>query len=196
MRTFKDYYKNYFEKDLQLFVGQIPVDGNMHYKRDEITVQYFHLIPFYKYLDMIENENRAHFVVTLFWNVLIDQVYYSNYREHYGNFNYKYAYPKFIGNCTAPSMMSSDCGKHLHPLRIFEAVNDNVSTGNGKEFHREVFSKDESVIKREKIDCSSSFRESQEIMRLELKDYFLDHEPEIFWKDFWDKCLLETKKIF
>ena len=193
--NFQTYYKNYFEKDLVRFVSQIPTEGNNHFKKDEITIQYFHLIPFYNYLDVIENENRPHFVVSLFWNVLIDQVYYSNYRDHYGRLEYSCQPMKFIGNCTAPSLMSSECGTHLHPIRIFEAVNDYINKGNREGFHREVFAKDETIIKREKVDCSASFAKSFDVMKQELKDYFLNHEPEVFWKDFWEKCLIETKVL-
>ncbi len=194
--NFQTYYKNYFEKDLTKFLSQIPTKGNPHYKKDEITIQYFYLIPFYIYLDIIEKEKQPHFIVAIFWNILIDQVYYSNYRDHYGSFDYRYAYPKFIGNCTAPSLMTSECGRHLHPMKIFEAVNDCINKGNREGFHREVFAKDEVIIKREKIDCSASLAESFDVMKQELKDYFLDHEPEVFWKDFWDKCLFEIKMIF
>jgi len=58
---FKTYYKQQFQRDLLNFVGQIPIDGNKHYDRNEFNIQYFFLIPHYKYLDIIPQDRQGLF---------------------------------------------------------------------------------------------------------------------------------------
>jgi hypothetical protein len=185
---FKTYYKQYFQRDLQNFVGQIPIDGNKHYDRIDFNIQYFFLTPKYKYLDIIQDDRQGLFVVALFWAVLIDQIFYSNYRHSYQSFQRKALYPKFIGNCTAPSLMSSECGHHQHPRKILHAINDLADTGNKFEFDREIFKKDESNQKRKFIDYLIILDQSRQVMKDEVRDYFESNQSEISWTDFWDKC--------
>jgi hypothetical protein len=40
MTDFNKYYKQHFQRDLLNFVGQIPIDGNKHYDRNEFNIQY------------------------------------------------------------------------------------------------------------------------------------------------------------
>ena len=188
MNSYKTYYKQIFQQDFLSFVGQIPIDGNKHYDSQEIVIQYFFLTPKYKYLDTIPRVRQELFTVALFWTVLVDQVFYSNYPNHYQIFRNRTMYPKFIGNCTAPSIMISDCGQHQHPKRILRAVNDFEDMGNSYDFDREIFGKDESAIKRERIDLSIILEQSKEIMKMEIENYFMNHQPEISWIDFWQKC--------
>lgn len=188
MTSFKTYYKQYFQLDLLNFVGQIPIDGNKHYQKNEFNIQYFFLTPQYKYLDIIPQYRQGHFAVALFWTVLVDQTFYSNYRASYPTFQRKTLYPKFIGNCTAPSLMSSECGHHQHPRKILQAINDTHDKGNSYGFDREIFEKDESKQSRPRIEYETYLREAQQIMKEEIKDYFTIHQPEISWTDFWEKC--------
>jgi len=86
LTDFKTYYKQQFQRDLLNFVGQIPVDGNKHYDRNEFNIQYFFLTPQYKYLDIIPSDRQALFSVALYWTVLIDQTFYLNFRHSYQTF--------------------------------------------------------------------------------------------------------------
>ena len=188
MTDFKTYYKQQFQRDLLKFVGQIPIDGNKHYDRNEFNIQYFFLTPQYKYLDVIQRDRQGLFAVALFWTVLVDQTFYSNYRHSYQTFQSKTLYPKFIGNCTAPSLMSSECGHHQHPRKILHAINDTADKGNRFDFEREIFKKDESNQPRQFIEYLTFLDQSKQVMKNEIKDYFEKDQPEINWTHFWIKC--------
>lgn len=186
LTDYKKYYKQNFQRDLLNFVGQIPVDGNKHYNKNGFNIQYFFLTPSYKYLDIVPADRQGLFSVALFWTVLVDQTFYSNYRHSYQTFQRKTLYPKFIGNCTAPSLMSSECGHHQHPKKIFQAINDNFDKGNRFDF--ELFQKDACETVRQQIDYYIFLEQAQLIMKAEIKYYFENHQPEISWKEFWIKC--------
>lgn len=188
MRDYKTYYKQYFQVDLQNFVGQIPIDGNKHYDRNEFNIQYFFLTPQYKYLDIVPQDRQGLFAVALYWTVLVDQTFYSTYQQSYQTFQRKTLYPKFIGNCTAPSLTSSECGHHQHPKKILHAINDTTDKGNSFEFEREIFKKDESNQPRQFIDYLAILDQARKVMKDEIKDFFKNHQSEITWIDFWMKC--------
>lgn len=188
MTDFKTYYKQHFQRDLLNFVGQIPIVGNKHYDKNEFSIQYFFLTPQYKYLDVIPQERQGIFAVSLFWTVLVDQTFYSTYRHSYQTFQKKTLYPKFIGNCTAPSLMSSECGHHQHPRKILQAINDTADKGNRFDFEREIFKKDESKQPRQFIDYLTIIDQSRQVMKDEIKEYFENHQSEISWLEFWTKC--------
>jgi len=185
---FEEYYKLYFQRDLLNFVGQIPVDGNKHYDRNEFNIQYFFLTPQYKYLEIIPHDRQGLFAVALYWTVLVDQTFYSHYRHSYETFQRKTLYPKFIGNCTAPSLMSSECGHHQHPRKILQAINDTADKGNRFDFEREIFKKYENSKTRENIEYFPILEQARQVIKDEIKDYFENHQPEISWTDFWSKC--------
>jgi hypothetical protein len=188
LTSFETYYKQHFQRDLLNFVGQIPIDGNKHYDKNEFNIQYFFLTPQYKYLDVIPQDRQGLFAVALFWTVLVDQTFYSNYRQSYQTFQRKTLYPKYIGNCTAPSMISSECGHHQHPRKILKAINDKLDKGNSYGFDRELFEKDESKQPRQIIDYLTILDQSRQVMKNEIKDYFENYQPEISWTEFWIKC--------
>jgi hypothetical protein len=188
LTDFKTYYKQYFQRDLLNFVGQIPIVGNKHYDSNEFNIQYFFLTPQYKYLEVIPQDRQGLFAVALFWTVLVDQTFYSNYRHLYQTFQRKTLYPKFIGNCTAPSLMSSECGHHQHPRKLLQAINDTADKGNRFDFEREIFKKDESKQSRQFIDYLTILDQSKQVMQDEIKEYFENHQQEISWTEFWTKC--------
>ena len=188
LTNFETYYKQNFQRDLINFVGQIPIDGNKHYNKKEFNIQYFFLTPQYKYLNIIPQDRQGFFAVALFWTVLIDQTFYSNYRHSYQTFQRITLYPKFIGNCTAPSLMSSECGHHQHPKKILQGINDTADKGNKFDFEREIFKKDEISQPRQFIDYLTILDQSKLVMKDEIKDYFENHQPEISWTEFWSKC--------
>ena len=188
MTDFKTYYEQHFQRDLLNFVGQIPIVGNKHYDKNEFSIQYFFLTPQYKYLDVIPQDRQGIFAVSLFWSVLVDQTFYSTYRHSYQTFQRKTLYPKFIGNCTAPSLMSSECGHHQHPRKLLQAINDTADKGNRFDFERVIFKKDESNQPRQFIDYLTLLDQSKKVMQDEIKEYFENLQPEISWTEFWTKC--------
>lgn len=194
MTTYSTYYKHQFQNDLLSFVRQIPIEGNKHYNKNEFSIQYFFLTPYYEYLDIISIDRQAYFAVALFWTILIDQVFYSHYRDDYPKFRDKTLYPKFIGNCTAPSLMSSQCGHHLNPKKILEAINDYKNIGNAPGFGREIFQKNESKKRRPTITFKDILEQSNLIMENEVRDYFLNNQSEINWEEFWSKCKYEVQQ--
>lgn len=189
--TFKIYYKEYFRQDMSAFVRQIPIKGNKHYDMQNFNIQYFFLTPNYQYLDIVPANRQGYFAVALFWTILIDQVCYSKFQFAYDNFLSKTMYPKFIGNCTAPSLMSSECGHNQHPSKVLLAINDYFDKGNSFDFDREIFKKDEVGAKREKIYFDEIFEKSKSVVMEEIKDYFEKHQPEINWEEFWRECVVE-----
>ena len=191
MTDFKTYYQQYFQRDLLDFTRQIPIEGNKHYNENEFNIQYFFLTPQYKYLNVVPQDSHGLFAVSLFWIVLIDQTFYSNYRQSYRKFQTQTFSPKFIGNCTAPSLMSSECGHHQHPKKILKAINDTTDKGNRFGFDRQIFKKDECIQPRQFIEYSTLLEHSTQIIQDELKYYFENHQPEISWIDFWHKCKME-----
>jgi hypothetical protein len=189
---FEQYYKTLFREHINQFFSQIPLEGSKHYNKTEFTIQYFFLTPQYKYLDFIPKERQGLFAVALYWTVLIDQTFFSYYpRQSYLNFQQKTLYPKFIGNCTAPSLMSSECGHHLHPRKVLLAINDTTDKGNRLDLKIEIFKKDERIHKRENIYYFLILKQSKQVIKDEIKEYFNTHYPAISWNDFWLKCELE-----
>jgi hypothetical protein len=191
---FKTYYKQQFQRDLLNFVGKIPIDGNKYNDRNEFNIQYFFLTLQYKYLNIIPQDRQGLFAVALIWTVLVDQTFYSNYINSYPTFQRKTLYPKFIGNCTAPSLMSSECRHQQHLRNILQAINDTADKGNRFDFEREIFKKDENNQQRQFINYLTILNQTREVMKVEIKDYFENHQSEISWSDFWTKCERELSQ--
>lgn len=189
---FKTYYKKSFQSDLHNFLLQVPVEGNKHFNKNEICIQYFFLTPQYIYLDIIPHERRGMFAVALFWTILVDQIFFTYYREFYHCFQSKTLYPKFIGNCTAPSLVTSQCGSHQHPRKVFKAINDTTDKGNKFDIDRIIFKKDENKKERTFINFEPILEFAKHVMKDEIKDYFESQQPEINWLDFWIKCENES----
>ena len=191
MTDFKTYYDQLFQKDIFNFIGQIPIEGNKHYDPENFNIQYFILTPRYNYLDIIPEERQGFFTVALYWTILFDQVFYSNYGGWTPKFHSISIRPKFIGNCTAPSLMSSQCGHHQHPSRIFEAVNDSTDIGNFNIGEPEIFKKDRCSRKRKRITYKSIIEESKSTMKSKVKEYLKDYSK-INVSEFWKKCEVES----
>ena len=189
---FKNYYLTKFQSDLLTFLSNIPEKGKHHYNDGDTTIQYFMLTPQYTYLDKVPLENLSYFAVALYWTVLIDQVYYAHFKSEYPTFKKNTLYPKFIGNCTAPSLMSSECGHHQHPSKILKAINDFDDKGNRLDFDRVHFDKDISKSTRNNISIAMVMTESNSVMEQETKKYFDQFKPPIDLNNFWQHCLAET----
>ena len=185
MQNYATYYNKEFQNDLLNFIKQIPVFENKHYDKNVFNIQYFFLTPQYNYLDIIPEVRQGLFAVSLYWTILFDQIFYSYYRYSYQTFQGKTLYPKFIGNCTAPSITNSDCGRHQNPYKILIAINDSNDTGNKFDFDREIFKNGERNQQRKYIDYISILDQSKEVIKDQIKHYFENNQPEINWAEFW-----------
>lgn len=72
--------------------------------------------------------------------------------------------------------------------KILQAVNDTLDKGNSYGFDREIFEKDECKQSRLRIEYETYLGEARQVIKEEIKDYFINHQPEISWTDFWAKC--------
>lgn len=82
--------------------------------------------------------------------------------------------------------MSSECGHNQNPRKILQAINDTRDKGN--RFDREIFQKDESKQARPRIACERFLQAAKQVIKEEIRDYFINHQPEINWTNFWEKC--------
>lgn len=188
MTEFRKYYPVEFERDLLKFMKQIPIVGNKHYNNEEHRIQYFYLTPNYNYLDVFSKDKQILFIVALFWSVLIDQVFYTYFKCDYSIFQKKTLYPKFIGNCTAPSLMSSQCGHNQHPLLILNAVNDYSDKGNLIESDRKIFKNDEVQVPRKSIEIVGLVDKTKDQIKREIVTYLKKSHPNINADYFWSLC--------
>ena len=188
MTGFRKYYKEQFDSDLLKFMKQVPIVGNKHFTNKEHTIQYFYLTPGYNYLDIIPRDRQPLLVITLFWTVLIDQVFYTYFKSDYSIFQRKTLYPKFIGNCTAPSLISSQCGHNQHPKLILDAVNDYSDRGNLIEGDRRIFKNNEVQIPREPIEVNGLVSLTKDEIKLNTEVYLKNYHPNINQNHFWSLC--------
>lgn len=185
---FEKYFLTQFQPDLLTFLNNIPEKGKHHFNDGDTTIQYFMLTPQYNYLEKIPIENQSNFAVALFWTVFIDQVNYSHFKSMYK----ANGSPKFIGNCTAPSLMSSECGHHQNPSKILKAVNDFEDKGNRFDFDRKHFDKDVAKQPRNKISIDKTFAASHSVIEQETKKHF---DSTSDWNSFWQICQSELPHI-
>lgn len=186
---FNFYYNNLFQKQLNKFIAQIPRNSNKHCHENEVNIQYFMLTPRYNFLDIIPSESLPFFITSLYWTILVDQVCYAHFRQDYNKFRSKTRYPKFIGNCTAPSLFSSQCGHHQHPKKVLIAVNDYLDKGNREGLDREIFELNISRAHRELIEFNTVLLLSKKPMKDEVYSYFINYQDNVDHKGFWEKCM-------
>lgn len=188
--NYQEYFETAFDKDLIRFQNAIPKNAK-HYSENPFTIQYFYLIPHYNFLNQINSNNRPYFAVSLFWFVLIDQVAYTHFKDKYDMYSNNFSKIKFVGNCTAPSLMASQCGHNQHPKQILAAINDYENKGNEGAFYDELF--DDYIMKepREKINYKEVLLESQHIMEKNLNTLMAENNLSIPSKSLWNRCLNE-----
>ncbi len=112
--THADYLANHFSADFGIFrygmQGQVCRCGD---DSNAMLVQEQHFDPRFACLGNVPAARRGHFLVALFFEVLIDQVMYTHFREWYGAFVGRRRPIKLKGNCP------TGCGHHIHPSTIF-----------------------------------------------------------------------------
>jgi len=175
---FEEYYNKRFRTDIQRFFMTIPDESRFHEDRINkqiFSIQYERLSGGSRnnprddgrdHLDFLTTkQEKENFGVALFFTILVDEVFYTYYKENYNKFQHFTRYPKFMGNCL------SWCLYHLHPKEVFSAMNRNLSN--------------------EYLIFYDTFLEAIPIMEREIKDFFCNHMPTINGQEFWDKCILE-----
>lgn len=81
-----------------------------------ITIQRSCLKNKHGYLNFLNKDEKIHFVVSLYFIILFDMVFYTHYKAEYFKFQALTKYPKFIGDCV------TQCRFHLNPNEIFNSM--------------------------------------------------------------------------
>ena len=170
--TFDEYYGQVFRTDIQRFMMSIPAESRNHdYDKSVFTIQYEKLTKDTPHLDVIAQDQRAHFAIALFLCILVDEVCYTHFKTQYAKFRTLTLYPKFIGNCPG------GCYYHFHPKDIFAAIN---------------YSRDgQNAERRPDITVYTLFDEASDVMKSEVFDFFTQHMTTIDPMEFWRRCVGE-----
>ena len=176
MIDFETYYQTRFQKDILRFFSTVPDRSKFIYDDNQTpTIQYQTLSKDFQHLDFLDSKEKALFGAALFFIVLVDQVCFSFYNEHYDKFRQLTLSPKFVGN--SPSTDRTN----FHPANIFAAFN----------YSREDNKKNET----ERIEFNEVLKQSVQTMETEIKNFFKKHLPEIDGQEFWSKCINELPTI-
>ena len=81
----REYYRNYFQSDLQVFMGASSVPYFGHGWPHNCREQLVRLGP----------GNRARFLISLYFTVLVDQAMHAHFSKQYPQFENLTRYPKF-----------------------------------------------------------------------------------------------------
>ena len=171
MTAFETYYKTRFQADLEQFFSNIPIQSKFHEderNREIHSIQIGRLTNKYDHLNFMTNDQKINFGVSLFFLVLIDEVFYTHYKYEYPWFQQLTKYPKYIGNCLM------GCYYHPHPRSIFSAMNV-MNLYKDKSTHQD-------------LDFETAFHEAISIMESETKELLNNHFPDIDFSIFWKYC--------
>lgn len=162
---FRDYYRSKFASELTRFAEHTPVEHKHHSERNILTVQPWTLSRDSNYIDTMDSDDAINFALSLFFVVLVDEVMYTYYSEHYSSFQKATMFPKYVGDCF------SACHVHMHPKSIFNDIRQ-----HGRRLASDWIIRLREAIPSMKIEC----------------DYLIDnHAPEIGKAEFWNRCLNE-----
>jgi len=170
---FEKYYKERFRTDIQKFFMTIPDESRFHEDRENkqlFSIQYERLTNRHNHLNFLTTkQDKMNFGVALFFTILVDEVFYTYYKESYETFQQMTRYPKFIGNCMTM------CRCHLHPKDVFSAIMNRYR----------------SCLSNDHLTFYDTFFEAIPIMEKETKDFFCNYMPTINGKEFWNRCVSE-----
>lgn len=116
---FEQYYNSHFRNHYSQFISKIPDESKFHDDRERkeiITIQRSRLSNKYNYLNFLTKQEYNLFIISLYYTILVDMVFYTHYKHHYNRFQSLTKYPKFIGDCL------STCRFHLDPNQIFNII--------------------------------------------------------------------------
>ena len=176
MNSFATYYNERFRSDLETFISSIPEESKHHHNRQDketFTIQYERLSKDFIHLNFLtDHECKINFGISLFFTELVDEVCYSDFKEHYERFRQLTLYPNFIRNCL------SVCHYYFHPKETFSALNYS---------RKEPFD----ISSLDQINSFQAFPEAIPVMEREAKEFFAKYLPEISGELFWQKCVEE-----
>lgn len=174
MTEFETYYTTKFRQDILIFFSTIPERSKHTFSmgdRSAFTIQYQTLTKDFNHLDFLDIKEKAFFGTALFFTVLVDQVCFSHFPQHYIKFRKLTLYPKFVGN--SPSTDQTN----FCPSEIFAAFN----------YSRDDKKKNETP----RIEFWEVFNNALPVMEKETTDFFKKHLTEIGGQSFWDLCKRE-----
>lgn len=174
MTDFETYYTNKFRQDILKFFSTIPERSKHTFSigdRTTFTIQYQTLTKDFNYLDFLDIKEKAFFGTALFFTVLVDQVCFTHFRQHYDKFRKLTLYPKFVGN--SPSTDQTN----FCPSDIFAAFN----------YSRDNKKKDETP----RVEFWEVFNNAVPVMEKETTIFFKKHLTEIDGQSFWALCKKE-----
>lgn len=163
--SFKDYYIQRFRDDLESFIADIPVHIRTHMAEyhskgcEGDMIQVSSLCKAAGHIQVIPEETRVEFVMALFHTLLLDQFFYTYYRDLYADFRQLTVYPKLIGACP------QGCYHNLPPKLIIALLLR--------------FSQLE--------DAKSVFAESVLAMREETEEFLHMYFPQLEIGEFWQR---------
>lgn len=171
MNSFQEYYFEHFNADLNKFFGSIPDSSKFHEdseRKNIRSIQYERLSLDLKHLEFLsDGQAKENFGVALFFIVLVDEVFYTYFKQDYQSFQQVTLFPKFIGNCPG------GCRYHLHPKEILLAINYSRKGKLGE------------------INFYESFKLAQPVFYKWIESFLQLNFPFINRIDFWNKCLRE-----
>ena len=170
--NFIKYYRECFRNDFSHFMVSIPEESRHHgtYK-SETTIQYSMLFRDKNHINIIDTDNILNFAISLFFTILVDEVMFTHYKQHYAKFRRLTMYPKFIGDCPGA------CHYHRHPSDIFSGMNS--------------YSNRHEMANKQDYDFHTTFIEAIPGMKAECDDFIEKHMPEIDMEGFWRRCIAE-----
>ncbi len=154
---FEQYYNSLYRTHYSQFISQIPDESRYHNdleRKEIITIQRSRLSNKYTYLDFLKGEEYNHFIIALYYSVLVDMVFFTYYPQNYQQFQSLTKYPKFIGDCL------STCRFHLEPNEIFKIIRHKID-------YKKNLSLAIPVMKTEVLNF--------------FRDYLPEIDGEIFW---------------
>lgn len=114
--SIEKYYDVHFNNDLKILYSDIPESSLHHNGKETYTIQYERLTNKYNHLIYL-GDNRTLFITSLYFTVLLDQIFYTYFQSEYKAYRELTNSPKFIGNCL------SSCRYNLHPKNVINAAN-------------------------------------------------------------------------
>ena len=186
---FQTYYHNTFPSHLQEFYDSIPNDMRHHFHQNSydytgiddenktFTIQVDKLSNHgrgtnIEHLKFLSPEDKVHFSISLFLNILTDQVCYTYFNSIYSRFRSLTNYPKLTGTCLTM------CHINVHPTEIFRYIDTEFDWN-----YRDI----------SMMEIKNIFNESKDFMMQEVLSFFKNHLNEIEGESFWRTCEREFK---
>ncbi len=172
------YYNIHFRKDLKRFSDQIKHNPSRgcYSTSSKNWVKYEHLTNAHNYLRVVEQpENFLNFGVALYFNVLLDQVLNTYFREKIEQFVWNYrthyyyaSHDILLKYFDMVKFIGENYARHAHPKFILKAMS------NG----------DEVLLN----DFKTKLNEVSPLMKSEMFDLFRLNDIGIDGTLFWEKC--------